>query len=594
VRRGQRIFLGSGAAEPQALVAALARRSGELADTEIVHIMTLGIAPYAEAAAASAFRHNALFIGANVRPAVDAGRADYTPIFLSEVPRLFRTGRVPIDVALIQVSPPDAHGFCSYGVSVDVVKAAAESAARVIAEVNPRMPRTLGDSFIHVDRIESLVENAVAIPEATPSPPDAVATEIARHVARLIDSGSTLQLGIGSIPHAVLHALGKRKDLGIHTEMFSDGVMDLIESGAITGKKKTLLPGKVVASFCMGSERLYRYVDDNPAFEFRPVEFTNDPFAIARNARMVAINSALEVDLTGQVCADSIGYNFYSGIGGQVDFIRGAARSEGGKPIIVLRSTARGGKVSRIVPHLREGAGVVTTRGDVHYVVTEYGIADLWGKSVRDRALALISVAHPDFRAELLEAARRHHLVYEDQLLPLTPSYPPEWEVEVGLRDGRRVRFRPAWATDEPLLKELFYGCSDQSLYERFFMVMKAMPHSQLQRMANPDLAHQVMLVGEVQEGERERLVAIGGYVRSPATNLADVALLVHDAYQGQGLGTALLHHLIRIARSQGVAGFTADVLATNLRMLHVMHKCASEVRSTTADGVCHLEFRFA
>jgi acyl-CoA hydrolase/GNAT superfamily N-acetyltransferase len=594
VRRGQRVFIGSGAAEPQALVAALARRGQELADTEIWHILTLGIAPYTEAASASAFRHNALFIGPNVRAAVDAGRADYTPIFLSEIPRLFRGGRVPIDVALIQVSPPDAHGFCSYGVSVDVVKAAAESAGHVIAEVNPRMPRTLGDSFIHLDQIDSLVENRAALPESTPPPPDPVAREIARYVARMIDSGATLQLGIGSIPHAVLHALGNRKDLGIHTEMFSDGVIDLIEAGAISGAKKTLLPGKVVASFCMGSERLYRYVDDNPGFEFRPVEFTNDPFTIAQNARMVAINGALEVDLTGQVCADSIGYNFYSGIGGQVDFVRGAARSEGGKPIIVIRSTARGGAVSRIVPHLQEGAGVVTTRGDVHYVVTEFGVADLWGKSVRDRALALISIAHPDFRAELLEAARRHHLVYEDQLLPLATRSPPEWEVEVGLRDGTRVRFRPARATDEPLLKELFYGCSDQSLYERYFTYLKAMPHSQLQHLANPDLAHEVVIVGELKEGERDRIVAIGGYVRDPATHLADLALLVHDAFQGRGLGTALLRHLIAVAQSQGVAGFTADVLSTNLRMLHVLHSSAKEVKSTTANGVCHLEFRFA
>lgn len=413
VKRRQRVFVGSGAAEPQALVAALAARGGELADNEILHILTLGIAPYSDPCYRSAFRHNAFFIGPNVRAAVAEGRADYTPIFLSEIPRLFRSRRVALDVALIQVSPPDVHGFCSYGVSVDVVKAAAESASVVVAEVNAQMPRSLGDSFIHVDHIDHLVEVDTPLLQSVPAAPDDTALEIGRHVAELIEDGSTLQLGIGAIPNAVLLHLGKKRDLGIHTEMFSDGVIDLIEAGVINCARKTLLPGKVVTSFCMGSERLYQYVDNNPLFEFRTAEFTNDPTVIARNAKMVAINAALEVDLTGQVCADSIGDSFYSGIGGQVDFIRGSARSEGGKPIIVLRSTAKQGAVSRIVPHLHEGAGVVTTRGDVHYVATEYGVADLWGKSVRERALALISIAHPDFRPDLLAEARRRRLIYE-------------------------------------------------------------------------------------------------------------------------------------------------------------------------------------
>jgi acyl-CoA hydrolase len=410
VKRGQRVFIGSGAAEPQVLIEALTRRGAELADTEIIHLLTLGSAPYTEAKLTHAFRHNAFFIGPNVRSAVAEGRGDYTPVFLSEIPRLFRSKRVPLDVALIQVSPPDAHGFCSYGVSIDVVKAAAESATTVIAAINPRMPRTLGDSFIHVDEIEHLVFQEAPLPESVPAPPDDVALQIGRNVARLIDSGSNLQIGIGTLPNAVLQSLGNKKDLGIHTEMFSDGVIDLIESGVITCARKTFLPGKVVASFCMGTRRLHDYVDNNPFFEFRPVEFTNDPFTIARNAKMVSVNSALEVDLTGQVCADSIGINFCSGIGGQVDFTRGAARSENGKPIIVLRSTAKGGTVSRIVPNLRPGAGVVTTRGDVHYVVTEYGVADLWGKSVRDRALG----THLDcpsqvssFFGPLLSLARR-------------------------------------------------------------------------------------------------------------------------------------------------------------------------------------------
>lgn len=592
VRRGQRVFVGSGAAEPQALVAALVDRRGELADNEILHILTLGIAPYIEARLKDTFRHNAFFIGPNVREAVEQGRADYTPVFLSEIPRLFRSGRIPLDVALIQVAPPDPHGFCSLGVSVDVVKAAAESAGVVVAEVNPRMPRTLGDSFLHVSRISALVENSSPLLESVPAEPDDVAMEIGEHVARLVDHGSTIQVGIGAIPNAVLRCLGRKKELGVHTEMFSDGIIDLIEAGVVTGARKTLLPGKVVSSFCMGSRRLYEYVDNNPAFEFRPVEFTNDPVTISQNRKMVAINSAIEVDLTGQVCSDSIGGHFFSGIGGQVDFIRGAARSEGGKPVIVLRSTARGGTVSRIVPHLREGAGVVTTRGDVHYVVTEYGIADLWGKSVRERAMALISVAHPKFRAGLLEEAKRLHLVYEDQILAAA-QYPERWETEAILRDGTRVSLRPVRPTDEQLLGELFYACSEQSIYERFFMLVKAQPHSVRQRLVNVDYRNEMALVALVSEDDRERLIGVGRWGLDPSTNMADVAFLVQDAYQGRGLGTLLLRRLMELAREQGIRGFTADVLAENHRMLELFHESGCELTTHLVDNVYHLEIHF-
>ncbi|MFN3652771.1 MAG: GNAT family N-acetyltransferase [Armatimonadota bacterium] len=593
VGRGQRVFVGSGAAEPQALVAALTARAEELADTEILHILTLGIAPYSEARYGDAFRHNALFIGPNVRSAVAEGRADYTPVFLSEIPRLLRSGRMPIDVALIQVSPPDAHGFCSYGVSVDVVKAGAESAELVIAEVNPRMPRTLGDSFLHVSRIAWLVENDAPLLESQPAPPDEVAIAIGRQVAELVEDGSTLQLGIGAIPNAVLHQLQGKRDLGVHTEMLSDGVIDLIESGVITCSRKTLLPGKVVTSFCMGSRRLYDYVHDNPRFEFRPTEFTNDPGTIARNARMVAVNSAIEVDLTGQVCSDSMGSRFYSGIGGQVDFIRGAARSEGGKPIIVLRSTAKGGTVSRIVPQLRDGAGVVTTRGDVHYVVTEYGVADLWGKSVRERAMALISIAHPQFREELLRAAKERSLVYPDQILRAA-EYPVEWVRTVRLRGGEAIRLRPARPTDEPLLKELFYDSSEETLYHRYFRLIRTAPHAMLQQVVNPDYETEMAVVATDQIDDRERLLAVGRYVVDPATRLADVAFMVLDPFQGKGIGTELLRYLMEIAKTAGLQGFTADVLADNLRMLHVFHKSGRPLRTTLAEGVYHLELRFA
>ena len=369
IRRGQRVFIGSGAAEPQALVGALARRGEQLADNQLIHIRSLGVAPYTESHLSNHFRYSTFFIGDNVRGAVVEGRADYTPIFLSEVPRLFYQGRAPIDVALIQVTLPDEHGFCSYGVSVDIVKAATESAHRVVAEINPNMPRTLGDAFVHIDKLHAIVESDMPILEMQQVPSDDVARRIGHHIAHLVEDGSTIQMGIGTIPDSVLQQLGDHRDLGVHSEMVGDGIIDLIERGVVTGARKTLHRGKVVTSFALGTRRLYDFLDNNPMFEFYPNEYSNDPFVISRNDKMVAINAALEVDLTGQVCADSLGTYFYSGIGGQVDFIRGAARSKGGKPIIALPSTAiiDGERVSRIVSTLKEGAGVVTSRGDVHW-----------------------------------------------------------------------------------------------------------------------------------------------------------------------------------------------------------------------------------
>ncbi len=402
----QRILIGSGAAEPGRLVEAMVADGHHLEGNEIVHLMTLGKAPYVAPGLEGRFRHTAFFIGANVRAAVQEGRADFMPVFLSDIPVLIRTGRVKIDAALIQVSPPDRHGFVSLGVSVDIVRAAVDTADLILAEVNPNMPRTLGDSFLAVERIARLVPVCDPLPELHSEPLDEICREIGRNVASLIPDGATLQMGIGRIPDAVLASLDQRVDLGVHTEMFSDGVMRLAEAGVITGRQKSLLPGKIVTSFIMGSRALYDWVDGHPSVEMRPSGFTNDPVQIARNDRMIAINSALAVDLTGQVAADTVRGRFFSGIGGQVDFIRGASRSREGRPIIALPATAKGGAVSRIQAAFEEGTGVVTSRGDVHYAVTEYGIADLWGKNIRDRAEALIGIAHPDFRAELRAAAR--------------------------------------------------------------------------------------------------------------------------------------------------------------------------------------------
>jgi 4-hydroxybutyrate CoA-transferase len=407
IESNSRVYVHPGCALPQVLVQAMTDRYMELHNVEVVHICTFGIAPYTAPEMEGHFRHNALFIGSNCRKAVNEGRADFTPIFLSEIPSLFYKKILPIDTALIHVSPPDKYGFCSYGVGVEITKPAAETARFVIAQVNPRMPRTLGDSFIHIDKIDKVVEVDVPIVEAPMQSNKVTAEEseifqrIGFHISELIEDGSTLQMGIGAIPDAVLSFLSNRKDLGIHSEMFSDGVIKLVENGVITNERKTLHQGKIVSSFVLGTKRLFDFLDNDPFLEFHPSHYTNDPFIIAKNDNMVAINSALEVDITGQVCADSIGNRIFSGFGGQVDFIRGASRSKGGKPIIALPATAKGGELSRIVPFLKQGAGVTTSRGDVHYVVTEYGIAELHGRSIRERANALIKIAHPKFREEL-------------------------------------------------------------------------------------------------------------------------------------------------------------------------------------------------
>jgi acetyl-CoA hydrolase len=406
IRDGNTVYIQPGCAEPEQLVRAMVRRGSQLHDVKVIHLLTAGNADYVKPEMQNHFRHVAFFAGANVRSALNEGRADFIPIFLGEIEALFANGSIPVDVALIHVSPPDEHGFCSYGVGVDTTKTAAEHAGLVIAQVNPKMPRSLGDSFIHVNKIDYLVEVEDDILEHPQGQISDIAKKIGSNIAGLIEDGSTLQLGIGEIPDAVLYYLENKKDLGIHTEMVSDGAVPLIEKGVINNEKKTLHPGKVIVGFVLGTRRLYDFIDNNPIFEFHPSSYTNDPFIISRNDKQVAINSALEVDLTGQVCADSIGYNFYSGIGGQVDFIRGAARSKGGKPIIALPSTAKNDSMSRIVPHLKEGAGVVTSRGDVHYVVTEYGVAYLHGKTIQERCRALMKIAHPKFRDELVKFAR--------------------------------------------------------------------------------------------------------------------------------------------------------------------------------------------
>jgi len=414
IKSGMRVFLTGNVSVPQKLLAALVDAAPNLRDVEVCQALTVGAADYVGPAMEGHLRVNSMFISANIRSAVQQGRADFTPVLLSEFPLLFKLGILPLDVAIVHVSTPDEHGFCSFGVEVGLTKSAAESAKIIIAEVNEKMPRTLGDSFIHVSRLTHIVPVSYNIPELPMAEKgnSGITQKIAGHVAELIPDGATMQLGIGGIPDAVLKYLFDKKDLGIHTELFSEGVVDLVNAGVITNARKSLHPGKVVAGFILGTQRLYDWVDDNPMIELHPTEYVNDPFVIAQNDRMVAINSAIEVDLTGQVCADSIGPKLFSGVGGQLDFIYGASRSKGGVPVIALPSTAtmKDGKViSRITPMLKMGAGVVTTRNHVRFVATEYGVADLYGKTIRQRAQALIKIADPQFRDELEKQARELH-----------------------------------------------------------------------------------------------------------------------------------------------------------------------------------------
>jgi GNAT superfamily N-acetyltransferase len=503
---------------------------------------------------------------------------------------LFKSGRISIDVALITVSPPDEHGNCSLGVSVDITRSAVEAARLVIAQVNRHSPRTLGDAFLHVSQINHLVPHDELLLEwPDTGEPDEVTRQLAANLARLVPDGSTLQLGIGRVPDAVLGLLTNKHDLGIHTEMFSDGVLKLTEAGVITGKYKTLHKGKIVGSFAAGSQRLFQFLDNNPQIEMRPSEYTNSPFVIAQHDNMVAINSALEIDLTGQVVADSLGQQLYSGLGGHADFMRGAALARNGKPVIAAPSTADTpeGVRSRIVSVLQPGAGVITTRGDVHYVVTEYGVAYLHGKTMRERAMSLITIAHPDFRSELLHAAKRRRIVYPNQIMPPPQApYPAEYETTVELADGTEAFIRPIRPDDEPLMREMFYEFSEQTVYLRYHASVKAMPHNKLQVFCNVDYDTEMALIALVGTPGHEEVVGVGRYMTDAAKENAEVAFTVSDRYQRKGLGTHLFERLIEVARAHGISHFHAYVLVENSGMLKIFHRSGLNIETSKEGDV--------
>ena len=570
IKKGKRILIGSGCAEPQFLVRSLVNNAHLFHDNEIVHILTVGIAPYADQKYTNNFRHNAFFIGHNIRESVALGQADYMPIFLSEIPRLFKTGQMPIHAVIIQVSPPDKKNYVSLGVSVDILPAAILCADIVIAQVNKQMPETFGVAKIPISAIDYLVESAEPLLEFPQGQPDEISMQIGKNLARFIRDGDTLQLGIGNIPDAVLINLKNKSDLGIHSEMISDGIVDLYKNGNITNKRKKINKGKSIISFVLGTKKIYNLIHQNSDFELYPSEYTNDPFVISQNPTVVSINSAIQVDLTGQVCADSIGAKFYSGFGGQVDFVRGVKRSEGGRSFIALPSTAKDNKVSRITSSLTPGAGVVTTRAEVHYVATEYGVAYLHGKNIRERGLALVQIAHPKFREELMSYLKAKNYIYIDQKTIIDDDSPAKDIIPYSEAfDGRTIYFRPLRPYDQKAIQDFFYSHRPETIYQRYLTNVESLPRTEAQARVSVDYNKDMAIAGFDNWTPYAQMVCIGRYIRHQE-NSAEIGLVVKEEYQGLGIGTYLCRHLIEAAKKHGIKKLFAYVNHANPAMLKI------------------------
>jgi acyl-CoA hydrolase/GNAT superfamily N-acetyltransferase len=588
IMRGSRVFIGTGCGEPQHLIRAMVKDL-QLQDIMVYQMLSSTLSQYVDDESFTRrFSLKLFFISQSMRKAAFEGKIDYIPEYLSQIPRLFASHRIGLDAALVQVSPPDKFGYCSLGVSVDITRSAVEHSAVVIAQVNPRMPRTWGDSFVHVDDIDWLVPHEEPLVEALPSIKDnEVSRRIGLYISQLVDNGSTLQIGFGNLPNAILKYLDGKKDLGIHTQLITDGLLPLFEKNVITNKKKNFLPGRVVTSLCMGSEKIYRYVDDNPIFYFRSSEFVNDPTVIARNDNLISISSALEVDLTGQVCSDSMGYHFYSGIGDQVDFLRGSSMSKGGFSIIALPSTAQNGKVSRIVSHLSEGAGVATTRGDVNFVITEYGIAELKGKGIYQRVMELAQIAHPKFREELIEVAKKHHYIFADQLPPTTDDllFLEGYKYTLELKDGKVVEFRPLLPSDEFSYRNFFYSLQEKTIYMRYFYKMRTFSHEVVQKQwYSVDYHKNMSIIGLVQKGGHKEIMAIGSYAQD-SDDRAEVAFVVREDFQKKGIASYLIEILEKIAKENHYSGFCATVLRENSSMIHVFKNRFPKARISSSGG---------
>ncbi|MGE0241177.1 MAG: GNAT family N-acetyltransferase [Parvibaculaceae bacterium] len=593
VKPGSRIYLGTGCAAPRSLITALETMEGGPADLEFVSFLATLASADKAGAAATRYRHRSFFVGSDIRDLASAGRLDYVPISLEEVPALLANGRLPIDVALLQVSPPDERGFVSLGVSVDLAPAVLNVARHVIAEVNPAMPRTHGASFVHVDRFDAFVGVDTPVTEYRHPPAGDTADRIARYIAAIIDDGSTLQIGLGRVPNEALNYIKDRRDLGIHSDVITEGIVDLVEAGVVTGRRKTVHRDRIVTSYCLGTRRLYDFVDGNPHFDFQPIEEVCDPAAVAANHRMVSITQAFAMDLTGQVCVDQFEGQFYGGLSTQAAFIRGAARSSGGKPIVCLASTTETG-ASRIKPMLETGDGVGIARSDVHYVITEYGIAYLFGKSIRERALAMIEVAHPDHRDALVEKARQLGYVPSEQYLASRHAYPVEEERRSTLANGAEVLIRPAHAADADALRALFHRLSPDDVYTRFFRRVRSLSYQDLQTLCNVNHETQVAFLAVTGPRESEVVVASGCYFLNPTTNLAEVAYMVAPEWQGLGLGSALQKRLQDYAMARGVRGLIAEILAGNERMVRLAAKAAGAATTTREDDTLQVTIIFS
>ena len=597
IKRGSRVLIGTGCGEPQHLIKAMVTDQN-LQDIMLYQMLSYTLSHFIENESfLKRFSVKLFFISRSMRKAAFEGKIDYIPAYLSQIPGMISSQRIGLDVALVQVSPPDKFGYCSLGVSVDITRAGLDHARLVIAQVNPRMPRTWGDSFVHVDEINYLVPYEEPLVQSFPTLQDnEVMRRIGHYISQLVDDGATLQVGFGNLPYHIMKYLDDKKDLGLHTQVITDGFLPLFEKKVITNKKKTLLPDRTVSSFCMGSQKLYSFVDNNPAFYFRSSEFVNDPLVIARNDNLITISSALEVDLTGQVCTDSLGYMFYSGIGDQVDFLRGSAMSKGGFSIIALPSTAQNGRVSRIVPSLSEGAGVATTRGDVNFVITEYGIAELAGKSIYQRVMELAQIAHPKFREELIEVARKRHYIFADQLPPSTDDliFIEGYKNSCVLENGKTVEFRPLLPSDEFAYRNFFYSLQEKTIYFRFFYKMRNFTHEVVQKQwASLDYRHNISIIGQTQKGGHKEIIAIGSYGKED-DHRAEVAFVVREDFQGKGLGSHLLEMLETIARQNGFTAFTATVLRENASMLKVFKKRYPNCKVTFNSGsevLVHMDF---
>ena len=597
IANGSRVFIGTGCGEPQKLIRAMVEDPA-VQDIVIYQMLSNTLSEYIhDENFLARFSVKLFFISIRMREAAFEGKIDYIPVYLSQIPKIFKDNEIGLDVALIQVCPPDKHGYCSLGISVDITLSGMKTADLVIAQVNPRMPRTLGDSLVHIDEIDYLVAWEEPVVESVPLTKNRKIIErIGHYVNMLVDDGATLQIGFGHLPDAIMPFLADKKDLGIHTQVITDGLLPLFKSKAITNRRKNYLPDRAVTSLCMGSQALYDYVNNNPMFFFRSSEFVNDPNVIAKNDHFISISSALEVDLTGQICTDSKGYLFYSGIGDQVDFIRGSSMSRGGFSIVIIPSTAQNGEVSRIVPHLSEGAGVATTRGDIDIIVTEYGIAEIRRKSISQRVMELAQIAHPKFRAELIEQAKQRHYIFSGQLPPSSQDllFLDAYNKTMPLPSGKTLEVRPLLPSDEFESRHFFYSLQEDSIYYRFFNKRKVFSREMLQQQwAEVDYRRNMSLIALMPSGKRKQIVAIGSYAEA-SKDAAEVAFLVMEDLHGLGIGSFLLDSLEEIARENHYTRFLATVLAENEKMLYVFRKKypdAKFIRSGTGEVEVEMPF---